>query len=204
MVDCLKRRNENPPPSQEATCLPAFPPSSALDETGTVRPEATTVVGSDLISKFEMDFWYNGISTSPPKLLWRSDLETNPFPVPPTGTKFSELPIKTVHGAYNTPLVKVWDGVVAPKILELFKSRGLKYSSLSTARFSTTQDGENETFGPIVIWIAVRPNTTTAAAVRDVTPDILRILDEAQITGVVVEWYEASVVKLFGPSVTSV
>ena len=126
-------------------------------------------------------------------------LETNPFPFPPPGTKFSKLPAKTVHGIFKTPLNDVW-GDVAPQILASMKARGLKYSALQAVRFSTVEDGkdEDETFGPIVIWIAVRPNTTNARTVRDATPDILRILADAQITGVVVEWYEASVVRLSG------
>lgn len=70
------------------------------------------------------------------------------------------------------------------------KNRGLKYSAIKTVRFSIVEDGGEETFGPIVIWIAVRPKTTNAGAVRDATPDIFDILTASQITGVVVEWYE--------------
>ena len=58
--------------------------------------------------------------------------------------------------------------------------------------------GGEEIFGPIVICIAVRPKTTNAGAVRDATPDIFDILTASQITGVVVEWYEGSVVRLAG------
>ena len=78
------------------------------------------------------------------------------------------------------------------------KNRGLKYSAIKTARFSIVEDGGEETFGPIVIWIAVRPKTTNVGAVRDATPDILDILTASQITSVVVEWYEGSVVRLAG------
>lgn len=35
------------------------------------------------------------------------------------------------------------------------------------------------TFGPIVIWIAVRPKTTSAGAVQDDTPDIFDILSSS-------------------------
>jgi len=163
-----------------------------------------TVVAPDLISKYEMNFWYHGVSGDPPKLLWRSDLETNPFPTPPPGANFFKIPTKTAHGVFNTPLNEVWDDIVAPQILASMKARGLKYSALKTARFSTDEDGEGDTFGPIVLWIAVRPNTTNARAVRDATPDILQILADVQITGVVVEWYQASVVKLVGPPLMTV
>ncbi|EIM84740.1 uncharacterized protein STEHIDRAFT_60563, partial [Stereum hirsutum FP-91666 SS1] len=152
------------------------------------------VVPPNLISEYEVNFYYHGISSNPPKLLWRSDLESNPFPFPPVGTDFHKIPKKSPRPVFNTPLNPMWD-TVAPQILESIKARGLLYSALKTAKFLIVADGEERT-GPIVIWIAVRPNTTNAGAVRDATPDILDVLTRAQITGVVVEWYEGSVVRL--------
>jgi hypothetical protein len=201
MVDCLKRKYPVQAPPQDDTQLLASPTSPTLSEAETLYSElsndsdARTVVAPNLISKYEINFWYHGVSGNPPKLMWRSDLETNPFPIPPPGTNFFKIPTKTAHGVFNTPLNDVWD-TVAPRILASMKARGLKYSALKTARFSTVEDGKDETLSPIVLWIAVRPNTTNAGAVRDATPDILHILADVQITGVVVEWYEASVVKL--------
>lgn len=188
MVDCVKREATRPPtPPSEAEIL-----YSELSNDS----DARTVVAPDLISKYEMNFWYHGISGNPPKLLWRSDFETNPFPIPPPGTNFLKIPAKTVHGVFKTPLNDVWGDTVAPRILASLKAQGLKYSAVQMARFSTVEDGKDETRGPIVVWIAVRPNTTNAGAVRDATPDILRILADVQLTDVVVEWYEASVVRL--------
>ena len=48
-----------------------------------------------------MNFWYHGVSGDPPELMYRSDLEANPFP---PGTNFFKIPIKTAHGVFNTPL----------------------------------------------------------------------------------------------------
>lgn len=204
MVDRLRRRYQAPPQDvAEAPASPTSPTSPTIGEVETLYSQlgndsdAHTVVAPDLISKYEMNFWYHGISDDPPKLMWRSDLETNPFPIPPPGARFFEIPEKTVHGVFNTPLNTVWD-TVAPQILASMKARGLIYSALQTARFSTVVHGEEETFGPVVVWIAVRPDTTNARAVRDATPDILHILADAKITDVVVEWYEASVVRLVG------
>ncbi|KAI0044593.1 hypothetical protein FA95DRAFT_1574345 [Auriscalpium vulgare] len=187
MVDCVRRNYQikaPPKPSEAETLYLELSNDS----------DARTVVAPDVISKYEMKFWYHGISGDPPELMWRSDLETNPFPVPPPGTNFFKIPAKNAHGVFNTPLNDVWD-TVAPRILASMKAYGLKYSALKTVRFSTVEygkdsDDESETFGPVVVWIAVRPNTTSAAAVRDATPDILHILADAQITDVVVEWYE--------------
>ncbi|KAI0644082.1 hypothetical protein C8Q79DRAFT_914118, partial [Trametes meyenii] len=153
--------------------------------------DALTVVAPDLISQFEINFWYHGLSGSPPKLLWRSDFETNHFPIPELGERFFKVPTKTAYGVFNTRLNEVWDTTVAPQIRASMKTHGLKYSALKTARFSTiVEENGEEVFGPVVVWIAVHPNTTTAGAVRDATPDILHILNDAQVTGVVVEWYE--------------
>ncbi|KAJ7099496.1 hypothetical protein B0H15DRAFT_920259 [Mycena belliarum] len=128
-----------------------------------------------LISKFEMKYWYRGISGNPPELMWRSEFDSNPFPIPTLGgePRFCKIPPKTVHDVFKTPLNAVW-GTVAPQIL-----------------------AGNETFGPVVVWIAVRLNITlNAEAVRDATPDILQILADFEITDVVVEWYEGSVERL--------
>ena len=179
MVDCVKRKYPVQAPPQDATQPPASP---ALSEAETLYSElrndsdARTVVAPDLISKYEMNFWHHGVSGNPPKLMWRSDIETNPFPIPPPGTNFFKIPTMTAHGVFNTPLNDVWDETVAPRILASMKAHGLKYSALKTARFSTVEDSKDETLGPIVVWIAVRPNTTNAGAVCNATPDILHIL----------------------------
>ncbi|KAH9043505.1 hypothetical protein EDB83DRAFT_2507533 [Lactarius deliciosus] len=209
MVDCLNRRYSAQAPPQDAVGSPTSPTSPTISEADTLYSQlsndsdALTVVAPALISKFEMHYWYHGISGNPPKLMWRSDLEANPFPIPAPGARFFKIPNKTAHGVFDTPLNAVW-GTVAPQILESMKAHGLKYSALKTVRFSTVEDGKEETFGPVVVWIAVRPNTTNAGAVRDATPDILHILADFQITDVVVEWYEGSVERLAGPPLMSV
>ncbi|KAH9042942.1 hypothetical protein EDB83DRAFT_2507572 [Lactarius deliciosus] len=209
MVDCLNRRYSAQTPPQDAVGSPTSPTSPTISEADTLYSQlsndsdALTVVAPALISKFEMHYWYHGISGNPPKLMWRSDLEANPFPIPALGARFFKIPNKTAHGVFNTPLNAVW-GTVAPQILESMKAHGLKYSALKTVRFSTIEDGKEETFGPVVVWIAVRPNTTNAGAVRDATPDILHILADFQITDVVVEWYEGSVERLADPPLMSV
>lgn len=153
---------------------------------------------SDIISEFERVHYWHGISVDPPDLLYRSDLESNPFPVPSPGTRWFALPIKTAEGVFNTPLNPVWH-TVAPLIVDLFKSRSIKYSALKTARFTTEHEDGTKTLGPIVIWVASHPGTTTAENARDVSPDILHILEDNGVEGVVVEWYEGSVEKLAGP-----
>jgi hypothetical protein len=154
-----------------------------------------------MVSKYEMHFYYHGVGDL--QLMWRSDLETNPFPIPAPGTRFFKIPAKTVHGVFGTKLNEVWDDV-APQIIASMKVSGLQYSALTTARFSTVEDSTEPTLGPVVIWIAVRPNTAKPRDVCDATPDILQILAKFNITDVVVQWYEGSVVRLDGPPLMKV
>lgn len=157
---------------------------------------ATTVVPPDLISQYEINSYYHGVSKDPPKLMWRSDFDVTPFRMPKVGERFFKPYRKTAFGIFNTRLNDVWDSV-APRILTLFKNHGIKYAALSTARFLTVNEDNGErTWGPLTIWIAVHPNTTNAAAVRDVTPEILQVLTDAQVHGAVVEWYEGTVERL--------
>ncbi|KAJ3784849.1 hypothetical protein GGU10DRAFT_395523 [Lentinula aff. detonsa] len=171
MVDVTKRKyaaQAQPPASPISTTINE---AEMLYSELSNDPTALTVITPELISQYERNFYYHGVSGNPPKLLWRSDLETNPFPIPAPGTNFYKIPTKTAS-----------------------------YSALETARFLTVEEGGHESFGPIIVWIAVRPNTPNAEAVRDATPDILRILANVQITDAVVEWYEGSVVSLSGPA----
>lgn len=210
MLDCLNSKYSDQNPQQDAVGFPTSPTSPTISETDTLYSrlsydsDALTVVSLALISKFEILYWYHGISGNPPQLMWHSNFETNPFPIPELGACFFKIPHKTAHGVFNTPLNAVWD-IVAPQILVSIKTHGLKYSVLKTVHFSTVKDGkEEETFGPVVVWIAVRPNTTNAQAIHNATPDILDILAESQITNVVIEWYEGSVQRLVGPPLMSV
>jgi hypothetical protein len=66
------------------------------------------------------------------------------------------------------------------------------------ARFFTHgEDGEGS-LGPIVIWIATHPGTTTAENAYDASPDIISLLEEFGVKGAVIEWYEGSVETLAG------
>ncbi|KAI0027899.1 hypothetical protein K488DRAFT_60172, partial [Vararia minispora EC-137] len=38
------------------------------------------------------------------KLLWRSDFETNPFPIPVLGDRFFKIPAKAAYGVFGTRL----------------------------------------------------------------------------------------------------
>lgn len=124
------------------------------------QPSDTTAVGPDLVAPFEKVHFYHGISDVPPELLFRSDLETNPFVIPKD--RHFTLPEKTVHGAFDATLTPIWRGTVVPAIVALLKEkeRDIRPSTLMSVRFSTPDEDGQTVFGPIVMWISVHPNTT--------------------------------------------
>ena len=65
------------------------------------------------------------------------------------------------------------------------------------AHFLAVEDGKNhEMFNPVIVWIAIHPNTTNAEAVYNAMPDILNVLADILITDVIVKWYEGLVISL--------
>ena len=62
-----------------------------------------------------------------------------------------------------------------------------------TARFSSHDDDGNDKLGPIVIWIATHPSTTTAQNAYDVSPFILSPLRVHGVEGAVTECFEGAV-----------
>jgi hypothetical protein len=165
--------------------------------------EAVTVVGQHLICEFEHVHYYNGISSDPPELVYRSNLDTVKFQLPVAGQQnFFEVPFKTAEGVLGTPIVEVWD-TVTPLIADFFKSSGIKRSAFHPARFSTLDEDRNKVMGPLVIWVATHPNTPTPEMARDASPAILSILLEHKIEGAVVEWIEGKVEPMTGPALLS-
>jgi hypothetical protein len=101
--------------SQDATQPPNTPtsPTSPTLSTKTlflqlsIDLDAHTIVAPNLILKYEINFYYHGVSSNPPKLLWCSDIETNPFPTPLQAlpsTNFFKIPTKTAYGVFKMPL----------------------------------------------------------------------------------------------------
>ena len=174
---------------------PTFSDPSTSLPTLTIASNGTAVAPCDL-SEWERTAYYNGISPDPPELLYRSDLLKNPFPIP-VG-RHPHRPTKTVYGVFNTPLNAVWD-TVAPQIRDRLKARKIRYSAIQTARFVTHGEDGKDTLGPVVIWIATHPTTTTAENAHDASPDILALLEANGVRDAVVEWYEGAVEKLSGP-----
>ncbi|TRM59651.1 hypothetical protein BD626DRAFT_408860 [Schizophyllum amplum] len=154
-------------------------------------------------TEFEKVTYYYGIPPDPPELLYRSNWADTPF-YRPTGGRFQHIPAKTAHGIFNTPLNPVWR-TVAPQIRDELKRRKIRYSAIHTARFASedgkglitvTENRKKDTLGPVVIWIAVHPGSTTAEDAHLASPAILALLEAHGVRGTVVEWYEGAVRRL--------
>jgi hypothetical protein len=146
--------------------------------------------------------YYNGITGDDdhPVLVYRSDFSTTPF-TKPTG-RFASLPVKSVRGVFDTPLNKgkVWV-TVGLQIVNIIKARKISLTSVNPARFFThpAEEGGEGSLGPVVIWIGVKPGTTSPEMAHDASQEILALLKSKGIEGVVVEWRESLLQRLAGP-----
>ncbi|KLO15878.1 hypothetical protein SCHPADRAFT_888176 [Schizopora paradoxa] len=129
--------------------------------------------------EFEKRVYYNGITgtgdADHPALVYRSNALTTPFPKP-TG-RFAHIPVKSARGVFDTPLNKVWD-VVGPKICYIIKTREVHWTSIDAVRFFTHgAPGEDEegTLGPVVVWIGVKPGSTSPDTAHELSQDILAL-----------------------------
>ena len=96
---------------------------------------------------------------------------------------------------YDTPLNKVWD-TVGPQIRDLVKQK-TRYSSINPARFVTRQSKDGKgSLGPVTIWIAVPPGSTSADTAHEVSEAILALLVKNGVECAEVEWYEAVLSRL--------
>src|ERR1700691_3839762 len=175
--------------------VPVFAVSSAL-----TFASDTAVVSQYTPTEYERTTYYNGITGDDhPELVYRLDLLTTPFPKP-VG-RYAHIPVKSLHGVYDTPLNGVWE-TVGPKIVDLITIRKFNWSSVDPARFFThATPGEEEkgSLGPVVIWVGVSPGSTSSNAAHEVSQEILALLQEHEVKDAVIEWREAVLQRLAGP-----
>ncbi|KAJ7634708.1 hypothetical protein FB45DRAFT_865374 [Roridomyces roridus] len=175
-------------------------PSVASNISAFTLASGTTVPAVRSPCAYEKKWYYNGITGSSdwPDLLYRSDYRTAPF-VRPTG-RFAQVPVKSVHGVFDTPLNAVWH-VVGPEIRKILNDHAIGYSSIDTARFYThglSGEDEKGSLGPVVIWIGIAPGSTSPDTAHDVSLEILALLERNKVPEVVVEWRDAVIQRLAG------
>lgn len=158
----------------------------------------TFFVAPSLISAYEANFYYDGICANPPRLIWRSDFESNPFRLPQRRERHFKPARKMVFRICNKYFRETWRALDL-RLRFLFKAHGFRTSTLnhvSIVRFLTVdQEYGTETLSPITLWIAVGSDRPSAAAIRDVTPGMLQIFKEARFCEVV-EWCEDNIAGL--------
>ncbi|KAF8826956.1 hypothetical protein HHX47_DHR5000643 [Lentinula edodes] len=151
-------------------------------------------------SEYEKSSYYNGITgdADHPNLVYCSDFLTTPFPKP-VG-RHASLLIKSLRGVFNTPLNGVWDSV-GPQIIDLLNARKIDWTSVDPARFFTHAPlGEDPkgSLGPVVIWVSVIPDSTSADTAHEVSQQILTLLQKNGVNSAVVEWREVVLQMLAG------
>ncbi|KAL4244947.1 Jacalin-type lectin domain-containing protein [Abortiporus biennis] len=180
-----------------------FSDSSITSASSVLTVASESTVGSEHgPDAYERVAYYNGITgdSDHPELIYRSDALTTPFPKP--AGRFAHVPVKSLRGVFDTPLNKVWD-FVGPQIRDIIKAREIQWSSIDTARFFTHaapgEEKEKGSLGPVVIWIGVKPGSTSSDTAHHISQEILTLLGKNKVDDVVVEWREAVLQKLSGP-----
>ncbi|KAJ7168711.1 hypothetical protein C8R46DRAFT_1033901 [Mycena filopes] len=170
-------------------------PASTLVQSSS-SPGPASDAAAYTVSDWERINYYYGISGDPPELVYRSDLLSNPFPIP-TDASAHPSTHKTMHGVSGTPLTAVWESL-APQVLAVLKTREIRYSSMNAIRFRTHDDVGYalDIRGPVVIWITTPPGETSAKKAYEASLEILALLEANEIEGVVVEWTEGVVTRL--------
>ena len=182
---------------------PTFPTLSDMSSNLSALSSAsdTTFVSEHTPDDYERKSYYNGITgdSDHPELVYRSNFLATPFPRP-VG-RHAHIPVKSLRGVFDTPLNGVWN-TVGPAIRDLVKDRNINWSSIDPARFFTHgPEGEEEkgSLGPVVIWIGVRPESTSSDTAHEVSQEILALLLKNGVEDAVVEWREAVPQRLAGP-----
>ena len=146
----------------------------------------------------ERTTYYNGITKDGdhPELIYRSDFLTTPFPKP-IG-RYGHIPVKSLHGVFDTSLNGVWD-TVSPKICHLITTWKINWLSINAACFFTHRtpgEEENGSLGPPVIWIGIHPGSTSSNAAHKVSQEILALLWKHEVKDAVVEWHGSVLQRL--------
>ncbi len=148
----------------------------------------------------ERVWYYYGVAGSKPSdtpsLLYRSTY-AEPYALP--GDSWDMPQAKQVFGASDHKLAQHWD-VLVLAVGALLDNHGVAWQSIDPVRFSTTTwRGEVDAVGAPVVWVCVRPGSTTSALAHALSQHILIILHRMGLDDVAVEWREAIVARLSAP-----
>ncbi|KZT25965.1 hypothetical protein NEOLEDRAFT_1156078 [Neolentinus lepideus HHB14362 ss-1] len=112
---------------------------STLSDASTVLPTASNATAD---SPYEISEWERTTYYNAPLPLGSPRKSFPPFPNPVGG--HPNLPTKTIHGVFGTPLNAVWD-TVGPQIRDCLTARKIRYTAIQPARFITHDEEGNKT-----------------------------------------------------------
>ncbi|KAI6152646.1 hypothetical protein BKA82DRAFT_20112 [Pisolithus tinctorius] len=139
------------------------------------------------ISKVEAAFYYSGISSSPPKLVYRTSKD--PFVMPRGPEAYRRL--KHLYPIYDHKLGDKW-GDVGPKVRDLLDEQQVRFSTIDLARFRTVPDQQTPAvISPVVIWIGVLPDSLTGEDAFNSANAILALLEDEGIIAIDIEFRES-------------
>jgi hypothetical protein len=132
------------------------------------QDSSTTVVSAHDVSNYKRTSYYNRITDNSKHLdlLYRTRSAKHPW-IQPTG-RHAHPPPKSLRGVHSTPLNGVWS-TVGPLVCDLVKSAVKTRYSIDPSRFITHREDGEDTLGPVVIWVAVYPGSTSADTAHKVS-----------------------------------
>lgn len=173
------------------------------------------------VPQAEAQAYYSGLA-SEPRLVYRTGTPWSPPRGPEAQRRRKEL-----REVYNHPIVALWNGGLAWKVVEIMDSHGIHFTTLDVVRFqmvdfdeapsdeeeecSVDEDDGEETaevkkkpaVGPVTIWVGVFPDRTPATAAHGAAQVVLGLLVEHQITDVDVDFRESLYRREAGPQLLS-
>lgn len=156
-------------------------------------------------SQYEYALYYYGTGPDPAPLVYRSDSAETPFK---KSTGMEAYPVeKELHGVFNHPIVDLWNNKgLANKVRDLITSDhpNVHWTSIDGVRFGTRQpNGTLKMTGPVV-WIAVKPGSTTFQAAKLMGDTVVAMLrsneDLADVKVEVRESFTRNAAALFAPN----
>jgi hypothetical protein len=147
--------------------------------------------GQSPVSVTEAQFYYAGLP-SHPLLIARSSSPTTPWMErgPEAYPQRKELKVVGNHALNN-----IWENTLAPLVLALLESEGVKWTSVDVVRIGNA----GEASAPVILWIGVIPTSLSHIDGLHVALKCKELLQKNDIVDVDVELRESVVTRSGGP-----
>ena len=150
----------------------------------------TSLSPRSAISDLEAKRYYYGLHGKPVLVARTGMNEWHP----PTGPEAYLRP-KTIRPAWQHKLQDLWEEELGPQIHHLMEDKGVRWTSTDVVRIGYA----TEATAPMVIWIAVIPNSLSREEGEIVVVECKNLLVKSKIDDVEVEIRESMVTRYSGP-----